>query len=165
MINVMQAIEQTLPPASTDKTAVPIDAEDTARAKADELATTMSEIDRLISDVVAKENVAAATDKGKIIEDASSEDKGFDLRNLGGQELSEEDKSKLKEFAISCGYQPRSILFGGVNEEILGCIRDHVGAKIVSTLSNRLDFRSWKQTSVVIGGNTLLAACSTQTSK
>jgi hypothetical protein len=37
---------------------------------------------------------------------------------LGGQELSEEDKLELKEFAISYGYQPRSLLFGGVDEEI-----------------------------------------------
>jgi hypothetical protein len=59
---------------------------------------------------------------------------------LGGQELSEEDKSELKEFAISCGYQLRSILFGGVEEEILGCIRDRAGAKIISTLSKSVGF-------------------------
>jgi hypothetical protein len=79
MMNVMQAIEQKSPLASADKTSVPIVAEDTARAKADELATTMSEIDKLISNVVAEEIVAAAPDKGKRIEDASSEDKDFDL--------------------------------------------------------------------------------------
>jgi hypothetical protein len=79
MMNVMQAIEQMSPLASADKTSVPIVAEDTARAEADELATTMSEIDKLISNVVAKEIVAATPDKGKRIEDASSEDKDFDL--------------------------------------------------------------------------------------
>jgi hypothetical protein len=106
MINVMQAIEQTPPPASAAKAAMPVDVEDTTGAEADELATTMSEIDRLISDVVAKENVAATpSDKGKRIEDASLEDKDFDLRHLGGQLLSEEDKSELKEFVISYGYQ------------------------------------------------------------
>jgi hypothetical protein len=74
----------------------------------------MSEINRLISDVVAEKDVAAMpSDKGKRIEDASSEDKDFNLRHLGGQLLSEEDKSELKEFVISCGYQPRSILFDG----------------------------------------------------
>jgi hypothetical protein len=119
---------------------MPVDAEDTVGAEADELATTMSEIDRLISDVVAEENVAAATDKGKRIEDASSEDKDFDLPHLGDQQLSEEDKSELKEFAIYCGYQPGSILFGGVDEEILGCIRDRAGAKIISTLSKSVGF-------------------------
>jgi hypothetical protein len=68
------------------------------------------------------------------------EDKDFDLRRLGGLELFEEDKSELKEFAISCGYQPGSILFGGVDEEILGCIRDRAGAKIISTLSKSVEF-------------------------
>jgi hypothetical protein len=48
MMNWMQAIEQTPPPSSAAKAAMPVDAEDTARAEADELATTMSEIDRLI---------------------------------------------------------------------------------------------------------------------
>jgi hypothetical protein len=88
MINVMQAIEQTPPSASVAKAAMPVDTEDTARAEAEELATTILEIDRLISDVVAKENIATTPDKGKGIEDASSEDKDFDLWHLGGQELS-----------------------------------------------------------------------------
>jgi hypothetical protein len=109
MINVMQAIEQMSPPSSVAKAVVPVDAEDTAGA--DELTTTMSEIDRLISDVVAEKDIAAMPHKGKRIEDASSEDKDFDLRNWGGQELSEEDKSELKEFAISCGYQPYNTHF------------------------------------------------------
>jgi hypothetical protein len=41
---------------------------------------------------------------------------------LGGQELSEEDISELKEFAIAGHYKPGSVLFCGVDEEILGCI-------------------------------------------
>jgi hypothetical protein len=90
--------------------------------------------------VVAKEIRAVAPDKGKRIEDASSEDRDFDLRHPGGQSLSEEDKSELKEFAISCAYQPGSILFDGVDEEILGCIHDHAGAKIISTLSKSVGF-------------------------
>jgi hypothetical protein len=77
----------------------------------------LSKIDRLISDVVAEKEVAAVvSDKGKKIEETSSEDMNFDLRHLGGQQLSEEDISELKEFAISCGYQPGSMLFGGVDE-------------------------------------------------
>jgi hypothetical protein len=54
--------------------------------------------------VVEKDVAAAPSSKGKRIEDASSEDKDFDLRHLGGQLISEEDKSELKEFTISCGY-------------------------------------------------------------
>jgi hypothetical protein len=59
---------------------------------------------------------------------------------LGGQQLSKEDISELKECAISGGYQPSSVLFGGVDEEILGCIRDLAGAKFVSMLSKSIGF-------------------------
>jgi hypothetical protein len=48
------------------KAAMSVDAEDTTRAKADELATTISEIDKLISDVVAEKDVVIApSNKGK----------------------------------------------------------------------------------------------------
>jgi hypothetical protein len=139
-VNVIQAIEQTPPSASMMKAAIPVVTENAARAKAEELATTMSEIDKLISDVVTEENIAAVPNKGKRIEDASSEEKDFDLWHLGGQELFKEDKTELKEFAISYGYQPGSILFCWFDEEILGCIRDHTGAKIVGTLSKCVEF-------------------------
>jgi hypothetical protein len=147
-MNMMQAIEQTPFPTSAGKTFVPAEAEDAAEAKAneatpkiDDLATTMSEIDRLISDVVPEKNVVeASTDKGKRTEETSSEDKNFDLRHLGGQQLSEEDISELKEFVISCGYRSVSMLFGGVDEKVVGCIRDRTGAKIISTLSKSIGF-------------------------
>jgi hypothetical protein len=138
---VMQAIEQTPPLASMKKTIMSTNVEDTAGAEADNLATTISEIDRLISDVVPKKDVAeASSDKGKRIEETSSEVKNFDHQHLGGQQLSEEDISELKEFAISCGYQPGSMLFSSVDEEILGCIQYHVGAKIISTLLKSIEF-------------------------
>jgi hypothetical protein len=139
IVNVMQAIEQ--------MQVIPTDAEDVGGAEAEEFAATMSEIDKLISDVVAEKadvvaekSMAAMPDKGKKIDDAPSEEKDFDLRHLGGQELSDEEKLELKEFAMSCGYQPGSILFGGVDEEILGCIRDRAEAKIVGTLSKSVGF-------------------------
>jgi hypothetical protein len=69
----------------------------------------------------------------------------FDRRHLGGQQLSEEDISKLKEFVISCGYQPGLMLFGGVDEEIVGCIRDHAEANIISTLSKSIGFPKLKK--------------------
>jgi hypothetical protein len=98
MMNIMQTIEQTSPPTSAKKTIVPADAEDTAKAEAHEgtpkignLTTTMSEIDRLISHVVPEKNVAeTSTDKGKKTEETSSEEKNFNLRHLGGEQLSEE---------------------------------------------------------------------------
>jgi hypothetical protein len=90
--------------------------------------------------VVAEKEVAAVvSDKGKKNEETSSEGVNFDLRYLGGQQLSE-DISELKYFAISCGYQPGSMLFGRVDEEIVGCIRDRAGAKIISTLSESIGF-------------------------
>jgi hypothetical protein len=90
--------------------------------------------------VVEMEVVATVSDKGKEIDKTSSKGANFDLRHLGDQQLSEEDKSELRKFAISCGYQPGSMLFGGVDEEIVGCIRDRAGAKIISTLSKSVGF-------------------------
>jgi hypothetical protein len=59
---------------------------------------------------------------------------------LGGQELFEEDISELKEFVTAGGYKPGSVLFGGVDKQILGCISDRVEAKIVNTLSKIIEF-------------------------
>jgi hypothetical protein len=95
----------------------------------------------------AKETAAAAEkvmaivpDKGKKIADATSEESDFDLRNLVGQGLSEAEKKELKEYGISCGYQPGAMLFGGIDEGALGCIRDRAGAKTVGTLSKSVGF-------------------------
>jgi hypothetical protein len=79
-------------------------------------------------------------DKGKKIADAASEEKDFDLRNLVGQELSEAEKKELQEYGISCGYQLGAMLFGGIEEEALGCVRDRTGAKIIGTLSKSVGF-------------------------
>jgi hypothetical protein len=147
IVNVMQAIERTPRSASASRMVPAASDEAEATAKAAKLVTTMSGIDKLISDMVAeeivvtaKENMAAVPDKGKEVVDASSGEKGFDLRHLGGQELSEVDKEELREYGISCGYQPGSMLFGGVDEEILGCISDRARAKIIGTLSKSVGF-------------------------
>jgi hypothetical protein len=52
IMNIMQAIEQTPLLASVMKIAIPTDAEDAGKAEAEELAATMSEVDRLVSDIV-----------------------------------------------------------------------------------------------------------------
>jgi hypothetical protein len=65
---------------------------------------------------------------------------GFDLRNLVGQELSEAEKKEVQEYGISCGYQPGAMLFGGIDEEALGCVRDRTGAKVIDTLSKSVSF-------------------------
>jgi hypothetical protein len=60
--------------------------------------------------------------KGKNVEDAS-EEKGFSFQNLVDQELSKAEKEELQEYVISYGYQPGAMLFGGINEEALGCLQ------------------------------------------
>jgi hypothetical protein len=54
--------------------------------------------------------------------------------------LTEAKKKELQEYTISCGYQPGALLFGGVEEEALGCIRDRTGAKVISTLTKSVGF-------------------------
>jgi hypothetical protein len=94
----------------------------------------MSEIDWPISDVAPEKDIAEVS-TGK-----ASEDTDLDLRHLGGQELSDEDIFELKEFALAGRYNPGSVLFGGVDKQILGCIPDRAGAKIVNTLSKTIGF-------------------------
>jgi hypothetical protein len=82
----------------------------------------------------------ASTLKMKELKKASSEGLELDLRYLGGQELFDDDISELKEFAIAGGYKSGSVLFAGVDEEILGCTPDRTGAKLVNTLSKSIKF-------------------------
>jgi D-serine deaminase-like pyridoxal phosphate-dependent protein len=133
IVNVMQAIERTPPLASVAKMVTAA----SAKAEAAKLATTMSGIDKLISDMVAEETVVAAEesmvavpDKGKKVVDTSSGEKDFELRHLGGQELSEADKEELKEYGISCGYQPgslsKSVGFLKLESDISGYRLQHI---------------------------------------
>jgi hypothetical protein len=147
----MQAIERTPPSASASKITplasveataeVNASAEAAAAAEATNLESTLSRIDKLLLNmaveataVAAEEVMATVPDKGKKIADAALEEQDFGLRNLVGQELSEAEKKELYEYGISCGYQPGAILFGGIDEGALGCIRDRTGAKIIGTL-------------------------------
>jgi hypothetical protein len=122
-------------------------AEGAAVDEATNLESTLSGIDKHLLDMAAEETAAAAEkvmaavpDKGKKIVDAASEKRDYDLRNLVGQELSEAEKKELQEYGISCGYQPGAMLFGGIDEGALGCIRDRAGAKIIGTLSKSVGF-------------------------
>jgi hypothetical protein len=146
IVNVVQAIERTPPSASAAKAVTTTGAEAKAAVEtkgAGEAEATMLDIDTVISDVikdVAAKDMATTPDEEREIDTGPSGEEDLDLRHLGGQELSEEEKLELKEFAVSCGYQPGSLLFGGVDEEILGCICDRAGAKIVDTLSKSVGF-------------------------
>jgi hypothetical protein len=153
IIHVVQVIEQAPPLASASKTpaiestddaeAAPTEAESAEGETAEDvnLEATLSEIDAMLLNVVAEEAVAAAEEipgtmagKGKEkVEDTSAEE-DFNFQDILGQELSKAEKEELKEYAISCGYRPGALLFGGVNEESLGCLWDHTGAKVVGTL-------------------------------
>jgi hypothetical protein len=102
----------------------------------------------VLFDLAAEEAAAAAAEevpatvpkKGEEITKDTSEERGFKFENLIGEELTKAEKEELQEYAISCGYQPGAMLFGGVNDEALGCIRDRTGAKIISTLSKSVGF-------------------------
>jgi hypothetical protein len=136
---IMEAIEWT-PPSAPATTEANISAEAAAATEAANLEVTLSGIDKLILGMPTEETAAAAEqvmalvpDKGKKIADAASEEKGLDLWNLVGEELSEAEK-ELQEYGISCGYQPGAMLFGGIDEEALGCVRDRIGSKVIDTL-------------------------------
>jgi hypothetical protein len=150
IVTVMQAIEETPPPASASKItpAAEVTASvEAATAEATNLESTLSNINKVLLDLAAEETAASAEEvlatvpeKGKEVAKDISKEKGFNFQNIIGQELSKAEKEELQEYAISYGYQPGAMLFGGINEEALGCIRDRIGAKIISTLSKRVGF-------------------------
>jgi hypothetical protein len=140
----MQAIEETPSPALASKMTPAAEA---GAAEATNLESTLSAIDKVLLDMAAEETAAATEEalavvpeKGKEIVEDTSEEKGFSFQNLVGQELSKAEKEELQEYAISCGYQPGAMLFGGINEEALGCIRDRTGANIISALLKSVGF-------------------------
>jgi hypothetical protein len=113
----------------------------------------------------AEKVMAPVPDKGKKIADAASEEKDFNLRNLVRQELSEAEKKELQEYGISCGYQPGAMLFGGIEEEAIGCVRDRTGAKIIGTLSKSVGFQSLKLILAATGDNISSTICFIPTSR
>jgi hypothetical protein len=82
--------------------------------------------------------VNMATEKGKEQINEISEEEDFNFQDLLGQELSDAKKEELKKYAISCGYKSGTMLFGGVNEGKLRCLRNRTEAKIVRTLSKSI---------------------------
>jgi hypothetical protein len=151
---VTEAIEETPPPAPAPKAPVVESAAATEAAPAEaataegaNLETTLSDIDKILLDIAAEEVATAAeetmaTVPGKereIVED-TSEVESFNFQSLIGQELTKAEKEELKDYAISCGYQPGALLFGGIDDESLGCLRDRTGAKVIGTLSKSIGF-------------------------
>jgi len=160
IITVIEAIEETSPPASAPKTvaaeAALAEAStfEAAAAEATNLENTLSDIDEMILNMAEEETAAAAKEtlatvpekrekmpgKEKELAEDASEERNFNFQNIIGQELSKAEKEELRDYAISCGYQPGALLFGGIDEESLGCLRDRTGAKVVSTLSKSVGF-------------------------
>ena len=60
--------------------------------------------------------------KGKEIAGDTSDEKDFNFQNIIGQELSKAEKEELRDYAISCGYKLGALLFGGIDDESLGCL-------------------------------------------
>jgi hypothetical protein len=159
IITVTEVIEGTPPQASAPKApavestiateAAPSEATATEAAIAEDiqLESTIANIDKILLDMAAEETVVATKEttapepeKKKEIAEDTSEDEIFNFQNLVGQELTKAEKEELKEYAISCGYRPGALLFGGVDDEKLGCVWDHTGAKVIGTLSKSIGF-------------------------
>jgi hypothetical protein len=118
------------------------------------LENTLIDIDEMILNMAEEETAAAAEETPAIVPEKgekmprkekepaedTSEEENFNFQNIIGKELWKAEKEELKDYAISCGYQPGALLFDGVAEESLGCLRDRIGAKVVSTLSKIVGF-------------------------
>jgi hypothetical protein len=159
IITVIEAIEETSLPASASKTppaedatateAAPTEAATAEAAMAEDtnLEGTFSDIDKMLLNMATKEAATAAEEtlatvleKEKEIAEDTSEEKDFNFQNIIGQKLSKAEKEELRDYTISYGYQPGALLFGGIDDESLGCLRDRTGAKVISTLSKSIGF-------------------------
>jgi hypothetical protein len=152
IITVIEAIEGTPPQASAPKaravestTATEATNAEAAGAEDINLESMVADIDKILLNMAAEEAAAATEEitaseperKKEITEDPS-EDEAFMFQNLVGQELTKAEKEELKEYAISCGYRPGALLFGGIDDERLGCVWDQTGAKVIGTLSKSI---------------------------
>jgi hypothetical protein len=159
IITVTEVIEKTPLGASAPKvpvakssTATEVALSEATDAKATgtkdiNLESMVADIDKILVDLAAEEAAGATEEalapepgKKKEVAEEASEDEIFNFQNLIGQELTKAEKEELKEYAISCGYRPGAILFRGVDDEKLGCIRDQAGAKVIGTLSKSIGF-------------------------
>jgi hypothetical protein len=112
---------------------------ETETAEDPNLETTLGDIDNMLLRMAEEEATAVAVDitieKGKEHIEDTLEEENFNFQDILGQELSETEKGELKKYAISCGYKPGSLLFGGVNEGKLRCLRNRTKARVVRTFS------------------------------
>jgi hypothetical protein len=154
IIQVADVIHQTPPPTSASK--IPfiesVGAAETAATGAEgaetetgedpNLETTLGDIDNMLLKMAEEEAAAATVDttieKGKEQIEDTLEEENFNFQDILGQELSETEKEELKKYVVSCGYKPGAMLFGGVNEGKLRCLRNRTEAKVVRTFSKNV---------------------------
>ena len=112
---------------------------ETETAEDPNLETTLGDIDNILLKMAEEEAATAAVDttikKGKEQIEDTLEEENFNFQDILGQELSETEKEELKKYAVSCGYKLGALLFGGVNEGKLRCLRNRTEAKVVRTFS------------------------------
>jgi hypothetical protein len=151
---VTEVIEGTPPqalaskaPAVESTTAIEAAPSEATAAEDIHLESIIADIDKMLLNMAAEEAAAAAEEtmapepeKEKEIAEDTSEDEIFNFQNLVSQELTKAEKEELKEYAISCGYRPGALLFGGIDDERLGRVRDQTGAKVIGTLSKSISF-------------------------
>jgi hypothetical protein len=154
IIQVADVIHQTPPPASASRipitegagaAEVAVTGAEGAKAETAEdsdLETTLGDIDNILLKMAEEEDAAAAVDttieKGKERIEDTLEEENFNFQDILGQELSETEKEELKKYVVSCGYKPGALLFGGVNEGKLRCLRNRTEAKVVRTFSKNV---------------------------
>jgi len=159
IITVTEVIDKTPPrasaqktPATEERTNIEITPSEVVAAEAASiedlnLESAIEHIDKILLDMAteeaataAEEAMAAVPGKENEIVDEASEDEAFMFQNLVGEKLSKPEIEELKEYAKSCGYKPGALLFGGIDDEKLDCIRDQTGAKVIGTLSKSIGF-------------------------
>jgi hypothetical protein len=103
------------------------------------LEITLGDIDNILLRMAEEEAAAVAVNttikKGKEQIEDTLEEENFNFQDILGQELTDTEKEELNKYAISYGYKPGSLLFGGVNEGKLRCLRNRTEAKVVRTFS------------------------------
>jgi hypothetical protein len=123
--------------ATTGDAATGAEGAETETAEDPNLETTLGDIDNMLLKMAEEEAAAAAVDatieKGKEQIEDTLEEENFNFQDILGQELSKAEKEELKKYAVSCGYKPGALLFGGVNEGKLRCLRNRTEAKVVRT--------------------------------
>jgi hypothetical protein len=110
------------------------------------LEDTLEVIDNILLKMAEEEASAvvasAATEKEKKQVEDVLEEGDFKFQDLLGQELTDAEKEELKKYAVSCGYKPGAMLFGGVNEGKLRCLRNAARLKLLKPTREALACRS-----------------------